>query len=185
MPNLKKNLVHYIEFGCLLLNEWDYIEQCLKFWLFLRNWFLWTITTSFTTHLRYSFADIYLCELNILLTFHHLIFKSEHDFNIKWRQKGYVNLIHIQKWCRFSVWIVLLDIRNVSNFNIWGWVFWLESLKIAWKGTLIFIYVIEWYWTIFHIRCEKNLITIFMSFIKICVLRNFKFCWVSNKNAYF
>ena len=37
----------------------------------------------------------------------------------------------------------LLDIRNVSNFKIWGWGFWLESLKIAWKGTLIFIYVIE------------------------------------------
>ena len=34
-------------------------------------------------HLRYSFAEIYLCELNILLTFHYLIFKSEHDFNIK------------------------------------------------------------------------------------------------------
>ena len=31
----------------------------------------------------YSFADIYLCELNILLTFHYLIFKSERDFNIK------------------------------------------------------------------------------------------------------
>ena len=29
------------------------------------------------------FAEIYLCELNILLTFHYLIFKSEHDFNIK------------------------------------------------------------------------------------------------------
>ena len=43
----------------------------------------------------------------------------------------------------FIVWIVLLDIRNVSNFKIWGWGFWLESLKIAWKGTLIFIYVIE------------------------------------------
>ena len=82
----EKNLVHYIEFHCLLLNEWEYIEKCLKFWLFLRNWFLWTITTSFTTHLHYSFAEIYLCELNILLTFHYLIFKSEHDFNIKWRQ---------------------------------------------------------------------------------------------------
>ena len=41
------------------------------------------IYDSFT----YSFAEIYLCELNILLTFHYLIFKSEHDFNIKWRQK--------------------------------------------------------------------------------------------------
>ena len=41
------------------------------------------------------------------------------------------------------VWIVLLDVRNVSNFKIWGWGFWLESLKIAWKGTMIFIYVIE------------------------------------------
>ena len=30
-----------------------------------------------------SFAEIYLCELNILLKFHYLIFKSEHDFNIK------------------------------------------------------------------------------------------------------
>ena len=36
-----------------------------------------------STHLRYSFAEIYLCELNILLTFQYLIFKSEHDFNIK------------------------------------------------------------------------------------------------------
>ena len=34
-------------------------------------------------YLRYSFAEIYMCELNILLTFHYLIFKSEHDFNIK------------------------------------------------------------------------------------------------------
>ena len=32
------------------------------------------------------FPEIYLCYLNILLTFHHLIFKSEHDFNMKWRQ---------------------------------------------------------------------------------------------------
>ena len=30
----EKNLVHYIEFGCLLLNEWENIEKCLKFWLF-------------------------------------------------------------------------------------------------------------------------------------------------------
>ena len=30
-----------------------------------------------------SFAEIYLYELNILLTFHYLIFKSEHDFNTK------------------------------------------------------------------------------------------------------
>ena len=27
----EKNLVHYIEFGCFLLNEWEYIEKCLKF----------------------------------------------------------------------------------------------------------------------------------------------------------
>ena len=36
--------------------------------------------------LRYSFAEIYLCELNILLAFHYLIFKSQHDFTIKLRQ---------------------------------------------------------------------------------------------------
>ena len=36
-----------------------------------------------TTHLRYSFAELYLCELNILLTFHYLNYKSEHDFNMK------------------------------------------------------------------------------------------------------
>ena len=39
------------------------------------------------------------------------------------------------------VWIIiifidLLDIRNVSNFKIWGRRFWLKSLKIIWKGTL-------------------------------------------------
>ena len=39
--------------------------------------------TSFKTHLCYSFAEIYLCELDILLTFHYMIFKSEHDFNTK------------------------------------------------------------------------------------------------------
>ena len=33
--------------------------------------------TSFTTHLRYVFAEIYLCDLNILLTFHYMISKSE------------------------------------------------------------------------------------------------------------
>ena len=75
-----------------------------------------------------------------------------------------------------NVWIVLLDIRNVSNFMIWGKGFWLESLKIAWKGTLIFIYVIGQYRTIILIKFEKNLITMFMSFITIFVLRNFKFC---------
>ena len=32
------------------------------------------------------FCEIYLCELNILLRFHYLILKSEHDLNIKWRQ---------------------------------------------------------------------------------------------------
>ena len=36
-----------------------------------------------TTHLRYSFSEIYRYELNILLTFHYLIFKSKHDFNIE------------------------------------------------------------------------------------------------------
>ena len=45
--------------------------------------------------------------------------------------------------CLFIVWIVLLDIRNVSNFKTWGCGFWLESLKIVWKSTLIFMYVIE------------------------------------------
>ena len=30
----EKNLVHDIEFGRLLLNEWEYIEKCLKNWLF-------------------------------------------------------------------------------------------------------------------------------------------------------
>ena len=45
--------------------------------------FLCTITTSFKTHLCYSFAEIYMCELNILLALHYMIFKSEHDLNIK------------------------------------------------------------------------------------------------------
>ena len=54
-----------------------------KILIVLEKMILWTITTSFTTHLRYSLAEIYLCELNILLTFHYLIFKSEHGFNIK------------------------------------------------------------------------------------------------------
>ena len=57
-----------------------------KVLIVLKKSILWTITTSFTTHLRYSFAEIYLCEFNILLTFYYLIFKSEHDFNIKGRQ---------------------------------------------------------------------------------------------------
>ena len=54
-----------------------------KILIVLKKLILWTITISFTTHLRYSFAEIYLCELNILLTFHYLIFKSEHDFDVK------------------------------------------------------------------------------------------------------
>ena len=54
-----------------------------KILIVLKKLILWTITTFFTTRLRYPFADIYLCELNILLTFHYLSFKSEHDFNIK------------------------------------------------------------------------------------------------------
>ena len=54
-----------------------------KILIVLKKLIFMTITTSFTTHLRYSFAEIYQCELNILLTFHYLIFKSEHDFNIK------------------------------------------------------------------------------------------------------
>ena len=29
------------------------------------------------------FAEIYLCEFNILLTFHYMIFKSEYELNIK------------------------------------------------------------------------------------------------------
>ena len=48
----------------------------------------------------------------------------------------------IRKFDTYSEMIVLLDIRNVSNFKIWGWGFWLKSLKIAWKGTLIFIYML-------------------------------------------
>ena len=54
-----------------------------KILIVLKKLILWTITTSFTTRLRHSFAEIYLYELNILLTFHYLIFKIEHDFNIK------------------------------------------------------------------------------------------------------
>ena len=38
-----------------------------------------------------------------------------------------------------------LNIRNVSNFNIWGRIFWLESLKIA------YIYVVGRYETIIPI----------------------------------
>ena len=34
MPNLKKNLIYYIEFCCLLLNVWEDIEKYLKFELF-------------------------------------------------------------------------------------------------------------------------------------------------------
>ena len=32
------------------------------------------------------FSEIYLCELNILFTFHYMIFKSEDELNIKRRQ---------------------------------------------------------------------------------------------------
>ena len=50
----------------------------------LKKFILWPITTSFTTHLRYFLAEIYLCELNILFTFHYMIFKSELELYIKW-----------------------------------------------------------------------------------------------------
>ena len=56
------------------------LKKFSNFYCFFFKRFLWT---SFTTDLRYSFAEIYMCELNILLTFHYMIFKSEHDFNIK------------------------------------------------------------------------------------------------------
>ena len=45
-----------------------------------------------------------------------------------------------------------------------GRVFWLEFLQIAWKGILVFIYVICRYRTIILMKYEKNQITIFMSF---------------------
>ena len=48
-----------------------------KILIVLKKYILWKITTSFTTHLHYFFAEIYLCELNILLAFHYMIFKSE------------------------------------------------------------------------------------------------------------
>ena len=37
MPNLKKNLVHYIEFGRILLNEWEYIEKMFKIVIVLKK----------------------------------------------------------------------------------------------------------------------------------------------------
>ena len=43
------------------------------------------------------FAVIYLCELDILFTFHYMIFKSELLLFIKWTQLWFINLIHIQK----------------------------------------------------------------------------------------
>ena len=72
-----------------------------------------------------------------------------------------------------------------QQFQDYGEGFWFKSLKIAWKSTLIFIYVVGRHHTIILMKFEKNLITVFMSFNKIFVLRNFKFCWVSNKNASF
>ena len=39
--------------------------------------------TSFTTHLRYFFAEIYLCELDTVLMFHYMIFKTELELNMK------------------------------------------------------------------------------------------------------
>ena len=65
-----------------LMSE-NILKNVKKNYCFKEIDFMDNITTSFTTHLRNSFAEIYMCELNILLMFHYLIFKSEHDFNIK------------------------------------------------------------------------------------------------------
>ena len=62
-----------------------------------------------------------------------------------------------------------------QQFQEMGRGFWLESLEIAKKGTLIFIYVVGRYQTLILLKFEKNLKTIFMSF-NIFVLQNFKFC---------
>ena len=42
---------------------------------------LWTITTSYTTHLR-CFLLKYTCEKNTLLMFYYMIFNNEHEHEI-------------------------------------------------------------------------------------------------------
>ena len=53
-----------------------------KILIVLKKLILWTMT-SFTNHLRFFFAEIYLCELDVLLAFHYMIFKSELELSIK------------------------------------------------------------------------------------------------------
>ena len=57
---------------------------------------------------------------------------------------------------------LIFEMSAISRYGGGGVL--LKSLKIAWKGTLIFIYVISRYRTIIPIKYEKNLITILMSF---------------------
>ena len=66
-----------------------------------------------------------------------------------------------------------------------GGVFWLESLKIAWKGTLIFIYAISRYRTIILIKYEKNVITILCLLLKYLPLGTLDFAESAIKFASF
>ena len=74
------------------------------------------------------------------------------------------------------------EIMNDHCMELSRWIFDMSAISrygeefLAWNGTLILIYVISRYQTIILTKYEKNLITIHMSFIKIFVFRNFKYC---------